>query len=376
MLDLIALYTPLVDYLLSHGWAIDEQHSSENVLLLRNAELNETLELPSQVGLNHPRAEKTINEAISDLADIYGISVNEVVDHCKPSTDHIHIRAAGSAIKHGRINFRTNHKIESAIHSIIKNAAESFISVSRKRNKDKNKFSRSEALELYYNSVNTVVPASGSFIYNLDIELSKNNDEIENSGSLQRYVNGRLAKAINDLYSIENIEGISTASLIRKGLNESLCSNFINLFHGDVETIECTFEWSEAEPTPDIARNTLVFNREHKEKIRKLKDKFHSSRAIELKNAIAHLRRLDLKDEYALITLKTNIEGHLRTCDAEIDLEMAQGLMRALGEEIKQPVMINATVWIEKNASKHHYSLSDITSICSEKGKNLSLFSE
>ncbi|MFA0340668.1 hypothetical protein AB4552_00925 [Vibrio sp. 10N.222.54.C3] len=363
------LHRALVKYLKHNNWIVEP--SSENVSLWCNAHLMESIKLPSNNGLQHPRACRTLKEAIEDLSDTLNITVTELEQLLAPTADHFHIRAAGEAIEHGRINFRTNHKIESAIYSIIKTAAESYIKVDKRRKKDKAP-TKTEFIESYLNSVNTVIPTGGSFIYNLDIDLTKSKG-FEGAESLQRYVNSRLAKALNEIHTIDTNK-VTTATLIGKGLNESICSNFINLFDRDIELIECTFDWSESEPAPPLIKSKLTFTREHKDKVLKLKEKFNSSRAIPLKNAYAHLSRFDLKSDHASIRLKIVLEGAERTCDAEIDKDTAQELMKTLGENIEQPVMIDATAWIEKTASKNHYSLSDITSISSEAGKNLPLF--
>ncbi|EGQ8056436.1 hypothetical protein P3626_10580 [Vibrio parahaemolyticus] len=368
------LHLSFEKYLKSNGWSIDTSYSTSIVSLWVNTLLNESIRLPTKEGLKHQRAEKTIDEALDDLADIIDLPASDVkellLNLSTPPVDHIHIRAAGEAIEHGRINFRTNHQIETAIYSIIKTAANSFILKTKKQSKKNKTPSKAEYIEAYLSSVNTVIPAGGSFIYNLDIDLKKV-DGFEEAESLQRYVNTKLASALNELYTIE-VDNVTTASLIQKGLNESICSNFIGLFSNDIETIECTFDWSDSEPAPKLKSNKLVFTRSHKEKVRKLKEKFNSTKSLPLKNANAHLSRLVLKPEHAEIRLRVVIEGAERTCDAEINLETAQQLMRALGEKIEQPVMIDGTAWIEKTASKQHYSLS-IDSICSEKGQNLSL---
>lgn len=377
MSDYQTLHLSFEKYLQSNDWSIDSEHSTPIVSLWMNAHHNESIRLPTKEGLKHRRAEKTIDEALDDLADIIGLPVNDVkevlLNLSTPPADHIHIRAAGEAIEHGRINFRTNHQIETAIYSIIKTAANSFILKTKKRNKKDKTPSKAEYVEAYLSSVNTVIPAGGSFIYNLDVDLNKV-DGFEESESLQRYVNTKLAKVLNDLYIIE-VDNITTASLIQKGLNESICSNFISLFSNDIETIECTFDWSNSEPAPKLKSNKLVFTRSHKEKVRRLKDKFNSTKSLPLKNANAHLSRIELKPEHAEIRLRVLLDGAERICDAEINLETAQQLMKTLGEKIEQPVMIDGTAWIEKTASKHHYSLS-IESICSEKGQTLSLFDQ
>ncbi|MCD9527556.1 hypothetical protein [Photobacterium carnosum] len=375
MTNLETLRLSLEKYLNQNGWVVDSQNSSTILSLWVNKQLDESINLPTIDGLHHRRAETTINEAIEDLSDIIGSPISvfrqTIQSMLSPVADHIHIRAAGSAIEHGRINFRTNHRIESAIYSIIKSAAKNFIKKRTKKGKNSTKI---DFVETYLSSVNTVVPSGGSFIYNLDIDLTKT-DSFDESESIQRYVNSKLAKAINELYVID-ADKVTTAALISKGLNEDICSNFIKLFDNDIETIECGFEWSETEPAPELKANKLVFTRNHKENIKKLKEKFNSSESAHLKDANAHLSRIDIKAEYALIRLKIHYQGTERICDAEIDKDTAQELMKTLGENIEQPVMINATLWIEKTASKHHYSLSDITSIHSDKGKNLPLFDQ
>ncbi|EIO2324609.1 hypothetical protein M2G96_03680 [Vibrio vulnificus] len=374
MRDLKTLHSSLKKYLQTHGWIIEPEQYDDFVCIWKNCRFNESIQLPTESGLAHRRAGQTLEEAIEDLADIIHLSVSNtksMLEHLSaPPTDHIHIRAAGEAIEHGRINFRTNHQIETAIFSIIKTAANSFIIKNKKKSKKDNTPSKADYIEAYLSSVNTVVPAGGSFIYNLDVDLKKV-DGFEESESLQRYVNAKLASVLNDLYTIQ-VDDITTASLIQKGINESICSNFIGLFGNDIETIECSFDWSDAEPAPRIQSNRLVFTRSHKEKAKKLKEKFSSTRSLPLKNANAHLSRLDIKPDHAEIRLKVLIEGVERTCDAEINLETAQQLMKTLGEKIEQPVMIDGTAWIERTASKHNYSLS-IDSICSERGQNLSL---
>ncbi|MBV1842738.1 hypothetical protein [Photobacterium ganghwense] len=371
MSELKTLHSAIQDYLALHGWSVDEEHSTDMITMWFNQSLGESVQLPSANGLAHRRSAQTLQEALDDLSDILEISISDFKALIEPNTDHIHFRAAGTAIEHGRINFRTNHRIESAIYSIIKNTAESTIRLIKSANK-KNNSTKSEIIESYLSCVNTVIPTGGSFIYNLDVDLKKV-EEFDGSETLQRYVNSKLASAINELHSIRNVDQMSTAELIQKGLNESLCSSFVSMFDTDVETIECSFDWSKSEPAPKIDSHRLIFNRQNKEIIKKIKKKFNSSRSIPLKNAHAHLRRIEVKSEYATIRLKIELEGSVRTCDAEIDLDTAQRLMKTLGEEIKQPVMIDATAWIEKTSSKNHYSLSNITSICSEKGKNLSL---
>ncbi|WP_122033250.1 hypothetical protein [Aliivibrio sp. EL58] len=376
MLKSSELYSRLTKYLYSHNWTLSNEVSSEILTLWVNDTLNESIQLPTQTeqGFSHPRAEKTLIEASRDLADILNITVDDLLNLLMPPSDHIHIRAAGEAIEHGRINFRTNHKIESAIYSIIKSAAKAFIVIDSKKDKKKNQPNKSEVVETYLSSVNTVLPTGGSFIYNLDIDLTQT-DGLDQPESLQRYVNSKLAVAFNELYNIEDVDTLSTANLIRKGLNQNICSHFVDLFGTDVEIIECSFDWDKSEPAPQIKSNHLVFTRKHRAKVQKLKEKFNSSKEIPLNSVNALLKRLEIKSEFALIQLKIQIEGAERTCDAEIDLDIAQRLMTTLGENIQQPVTINATAWVEKTASKHHYSLLDITSICSEKGKNIALFS-
>ncbi|QDE29814.1 hypothetical protein [Shewanella polaris] len=375
MSKLETLRLSLEKYLSHNNWVTDKENSSENLTLWVNNQLNESITLPTALGLHHKRSEKAVNEAIEDLAEIIGEPVlrleQKIQSLLVPAADHIHIRAAGSAIEHGKINFRTNHKIESAIYSIIKSAANSFIKKGRNNKKEK-KVSKSQFIENYLSCVNTVIPAGGSFIYNLDVDLLKS-DGFEGSESLQRYVNSKLANVLNELFLI-NVDNVTTATLVNMGLSDDIFSGFISLFADDVETIECSFDWSDTEPAPKLKANKLVFTRSHREKVIKLQAKFNSSKSFLLRNANAHLSRLDLKSDHALVRLKIFLESSERTCDAQIDMDTAQELMKTLGENIEQPVIINATAWVETTASKRQYSLSNITSISSEKEKILPLF--
>ena len=375
MLNYKNLYSLLTHYLEHNDWSVDEQLSSDIAHLWVNKSLNESIQLPTKKGMQHFRAERTVKEAAENLADILNLSISDFIDKISiRRSDHIHIRAAGNAIEHGRINFRTNHKIESAIFSIIKTAANKFLSLPTLK-KDKKKsiiLTKTKAVEAYLSSVNIVAPTSGSFIYNLDVDLTKN-DEFSETETLQRYVNTQLALVLNELHSMENIDSISTASLIQKGLSQSLCSEFIKLFDESIETIEYNFEWDESEPAPKLASNNLRFTKAHKEKANKLKDKFDSSEPIKLVDSYAQIINIKIKPEHAEIQLKVPINGSERSCDTHIDLHTAESLLSALGENIKQPVMVSATAWIEKSGQKHKYSLSDITSISAERGKNNSL---
>ncbi|ELA6587530.1 hypothetical protein RC851_000056 [Vibrio alginolyticus] len=362
MSNIKTLRSKLVAYLTGQGWEIDHTISSENVELWRNKQLNDSIQIPSQIGLEHHRAQKTIDEAFVDITDITGVRKDDILSSNSTPVDEIHFRAIGSAIEHGKVNIRTSHIIENAIYSLFNHAAKAFIQVKKGKKK---------AQDTYLDSVNALAPGGGSFIYNYEVELGTDEEAFQDTESLQRYINHHLANALNTLHK-ENVEDLSLADLFARKLNESLCSDFIKMFAKDVEELECSFDWSDREVSPDLTIKTIRFDRSHKEKAEKIRKKFRSSRSKRLSNASAKLSRIEIKDTIAAVKLKLLLEGKERTFDAQIDLEEAQKLMRIYGEDIEQPVMIDATAWIEKSSSRHDYHLTDIT-IRTESGQNISL---
>jgi hypothetical protein len=326
--------------------------------------------LPSQPFINHRQADRVFDDAIEFLAKIHNISVDELIkklERCLNNSDIFSFRTAGSAIRHGKINLSQGAKAITAIDGLVKFSANKFIL----SNKDKRR-----AVQDYLSNTNLVVPGAGSFIHNIEIDLLPSPDTDDNDlESTNRYVNTRLANLLINIQELTE-KDITPSVLIEKGITSTLCKYFIDLFSEDVEEVECDFDWSLLEVKPKIKTNKVLFNRSHKNTMKKVQDSFKGTKDIELTGISAHIENYKTpKDKCPVLVLKLQIEGSERICDAVITDKTMQALMAEISksEDLNQLVTITATVTKVVENSKPSYHISHLEEISLEKGRTIPL---
>ena len=362
------LLTAIINFLKVNNWAqIDPD--DHPLILWKHVESNETITLPSEAFILHRQANFVLDEAIQYLSNKESISFNEFklcLERYLNNVDIFSFRTAGKAIKHGKIQLSQGATAISAIDGLVKFAANQFI-VSPKN--------KTKLVNEYLSTASLAVPLAGSFIHNVEFDLGSAGDssgKCDETESINRYINTRLAKTLITLQSIDDSD-LSIASLIRRGISPVICRHFVSLFGDNVEQLECNFRWSALEAIPDIGKNTVTFDRSHRDIALKIQNSFKKTKEFKISGASAHIEGYKTpKGRDPILTLKVIIDGKPRTCRAVVTDSTIQELMKEISSSnLHQVVSVTATGTRFIENAKPSYHITTLEKLSLEEGKTI-----
>ncbi|MCD9498773.1 hypothetical protein [Photobacterium carnosum] len=281
--------------------------------------------LPELEVLEHPQSNELLDEVITKLANASGVCKSNFIQKLENSNfDLLQVRSSGTLIEHGKINYKEGLNSLTGLYDIIKLSANETIKAKGKR----------KIINQYLDGVNMLAPQAGSFIYAVEFELIKNEDEsennqIENSISLGRCINSNLAIMLNRISKyVKSSDSTSPAKLLKYGINVSFCNNFLKLFPERSEKLEFSFDWSFKEEIESTIPSAICFDKEDRNKIstyQKLLNNTEAKRFVDLP-AFIEKYSWPINEDKGKVYLKLIVNSKEHVCSIETDTELYETL--------------------------------------------------
>ncbi len=355
-------YSSLTAFMLETGWKISAQNNQTMNTWVHD-DVSIRITMPKEEYLDDEHAHIFYERAVKILAKTQSLSPQEIINKLqdlKVNSDLISVRSVGNAIEHGKINLFSGSKALSAAASLLKACANKH-AIAKKGFKQKLE-------EHYLNSLKLVVPGAGSFIHRIEVDLHPFMAEIEKAAEenhqldavpANRSINIKLAKLLIAIRDIDP-NTITVANLLQLGLNEQISNCLINSFTEDADEVEFKFTWSPTYEPPQLETNTVVFDRSHRETLKKVKSAFSGTLSFPIKELAAHIDDYSTpKDGSSGLTLNMELEGRSRICDVLVDRKVVEQLMAEMSEDSQRSVTVSGTVTRETKNQSNVYTLSD-----------------
>lgn len=297
--------------------------------------------IPEPELIKHPQSHSYIDEAINKLSEYYDIEKSALTKHLdQGGFDVFKVRASGSAIPSGKINFKDGLASYENLYNLIKYSARKNINVKGKK----------AIVDDYLAGVNMLAPSQGSFIYSFESSLLKvvkdeKSTSADDLGSVGRYVNIRLAKLIENLFKFANSnENIAAADLIRNKIDFSTCDYFLNLFSEASENIDFEFYWSFEEEVTENIPEKISFTQKHKSNITSYKEILKRSSIVKYTDLPGWIERYawPRDSDEGRISIKISIDDSEYVCS--IPIVDAERYEKLKNEPNRQQVFITADI--------------------------------
>ncbi|WP_063644803.1 hypothetical protein [Aliivibrio fischeri] len=239
----------------------------------------------------------------------------------KTFNDTFKIRASGSKIGCGAINFEDGLNALTGFYKMLKLSANNYV-----QSKGKTKI-----LKEYFQSLNMLAPQEGSFIYSAEVDLTTNVDEkmMDDVSSINRCINMNFAHMLNKTARfIKNHDEINMAMLIQYDIDAKFCSYFLDLFSESADDLEFYFDWSSSEKCPNELPTYVSFDQSCRDKVQTYKKLLKDSKTKYYQDLPAIIEQYSWKKDVVMgtVSLRLMFETKDHTCSISVEADLYEKL--------------------------------------------------